>query len=288
MKIGITEGSYLYYGVREGAKMARAHGYECFDFGGFIHTETDFFRLPEAEFRAELMQRRSLVESEGMFFWQAHAPWCCPERDLTEEGRAEQLECYLKAVRGTGYLGAECFVIHAIMPYGMNSPENPERMRDINAAFMGRLAEEAKEYGVKHICVENLPFPSLPINHPAQCLDFAKRMNEETGSDVFKVCLDTGHANFCGESPADAVRMLGKEYLGALHVHDNDGKADQHKTPGNGNIDWVDFSNALAEIGFEGCVSFETAVPGDVPAGEERDRLERELAMKGHEIAKKL
>ena len=288
MKIGITEGSYLYYGVREGAKMARAHGYECFDFGGFIHTETDFFRLPEAEFRAELMQRRRLVESEGISFWQAHAPWCCPERDLTEEGRAEQLECYLKAVRGTGYLGAECFVIHAIMPYGMNSPENPERMRDINAAFMGRLAEEAKEYGVKHICVENLPFPALPINHTPQCLDFAKRMNKETNSDIFKVCLDTGHSNFCGEKPADAVRLLGKEYLGALHVHDNNGKADQHLRPGFGNIDWEDFSDALAEIGFEGCVSFETAVPGDVPAGEERDRLERELAMKGHEIAKKL
>jgi sugar phosphate isomerase/epimerase len=288
MKIGITEGSYLYYGVGEGAKMARAHGYECFDFGGFIHTETDFFRLPEEAFRAELMQRRSLVESEGISFWQAHAPWCCPERDLTEEGRAEQLECYLKAVRGTGYLGAECFVIHAIMPYGMNSPENPERMRDINAAFMGRLAEEAKEYGVKHICVENLPFPALPINHTSQCLDFAKRMNKETNSDIFKVCLDTGHSNFCGEKPADAVRLLGKEYLGALHVHDNNGKADQHFRPGFGNIDWEDFSDALAEIGFEGCVSFETSVPGDVPAGEERDRLERELAMKGHEIAKKL
>ena len=288
LKIGINEGSYLYYGVSEGAAKARAHGYDCFDFGGFIHTETEFFRLPEAEFKAALIQRKALVEAEGMIFWQAHAPWCCPERDLTPEGRVEQLECYLKAVRGAGYLGANCFVIHAIMPFGMNSPDNPEQMRDINAEFMGRLAKEAKEYGVKHICVENLPFPMLPINHPDQCLDFAKRMNRETNSDIFKVCLDTGHANFCGESPADAVRLLGKEYLGALHVHDNNGVADQHRTPGEGNIDWIDFSNALAEIGFGGCVSFETGVSNSISPGAERDRLERELAETGHRIAKNI
>ncbi|MBQ8407550.1 MAG: sugar phosphate isomerase/epimerase [Clostridia bacterium] len=286
MKIGITAGSYTRYGISEGARRARAHGYDCFDFGGFIHTETDFFRLPEAEFKADLTHQRELIEAEGIQIWQAHAPWCCPERDLTPEGRAEQLRCYLKAVRGAGYLGATHFVIHAIMPFGMNSPEDPKLMRDINAEFMGRLADEAREYGVKHIDVENLPFPLLPINHTRQCLDFAKRMNQETNSDIFKVCLDTGHSNFCGENPADAVRMLGKQYLGALHVHDNNGKADQHFTPGNGSIDWVDFSNALAEIGFDGCLSYETAVSNEIPEGEQRDRLEKELAQYGHRLAK--
>lgn len=288
MKIGIGAGSYTWYGIGEGSKRAREHGYDCFDFGGFIHTETEFFKQPEESFRAELIRYRELVEAEGIVIWQAHAPWCCPERDLTPEGRAEQLACYLKAVRGSGYLGVKCFVIHAIMPFGMNSPENPKLMRDLNAEFMGRLAIEAKEYGVKHICVENLPFPLLPINHPDQCLDFAKRMNRETNSDIFKVCLDTGHANFCGTDPADAVRLLGKEYLGALHVHDNDGKADQHHIPGEGNIDWGAFSNALAEIGFEGCLSFETAVSNAISEGEERDRLERELAQIGHRLAKNI
>ena len=288
MKIGITADSYTFYGIREGSKKAKSHGFECFDFGGFIHTETEFFRLPEADFKAELDRQRDIVESEGLIFWQAHAPWCCPERDLTSEGRREQLECYRKAVRGTGYLGAPNFVIHAIMPFGLNSPENPELMKEINAEFMTRLAKEARDYGVKHINVENLPFPALPINHTYQCLEFAKRMNEETGSDMFKVCLDTGHSNFCGERPADAVRLIGHDYLGALHVHDNNGKADQHMTPGNGSIDWDDFSDALAEIGFEGCLSFETSVHGSVPAGEERDRLERELAQSGLKIAKRI
>ena len=98
----------------------------------------------------------------------------------------------------------------------------------------------------------------------------------------------SGHSNFCGEKPADAVRLVGGEYLGSLHVHDNDGKADQHLRPGFGNIDWVDFSNALAEIGFEGSVNFETSVPASIPNGEERDAQEIELANWGLKIAKRI
>ena len=286
MKIGLGAGSYERYGISEGARKAREHGFECYDFSRFVNTETDFFKLPEADFKAELQSYRSAIEAEGIVVWQTHSPWRHPARDSTAEDRAERLDSFLKAVRGSGYLGATHFVLHAIMPFGTNSPENPELMRDMNAEFMGRLAIEAKEYGVKHICIENLPFPALPINHTYQCLDFAKRMNKDTNSDIFKVCLDTGHANFCGEKPADAVRLIGKEYLGALHVHDNNGLADQHLRPGFGNIDWEDFSNALAEFGFEGSVNFETSVPGSVSDGEDRDRQEIELANYGKKIAK--
>ena len=288
MKIGIGAGAYGRYGISEGAKKARAHGYECYDFGRFVSTETEFFLQAEAAFKAELLDYKRAIEAEGVCVWQTHSPWRHPARDFTPEDRAERLNAFLKAVRGSGYLGAKHFVLHAIMPFGTNSPEHPELMRDMNAEFMGRLAIEAREYGVEHICIENLPFPALPINHTYQCLDFAKRMNKETNSDIFKVCLDTGHANFCGEKPADAVRLIGKEYLGALHVHDNNGLADQHARPGFGNIDWDDFSDALAEIGFEGSVNFETSVPASITDGEERDALERELAEWGLKIAKRI
>ena len=278
MKIGITSRDYERYGFGEGARIAHEQGFDCFDFGGFMNTETEFFKLPEGEFKAELLKIKKAYNDGGIAVWQVHAPWCYPPKDSTPGERAVRLEAFLKAVRGASYLGSPNIVVHAIMPFGVNSPDNPELMRDINAEFMGRLAEEALEYGVEHINVENLPFPNLPINHTHQCLDFVKRMNRETNSRIFKVCLDTGHSNFCGENPADAARMLGREYLGTLHVHDNDGKGDQHRLPGNGTIDWEDFSNALAEIGFDGCVSLETAIPSSIPNGEERYKLEKELA----------
>ena len=289
MKIGLQEGSYSrHYKLDEGSRRAREHGYECFDIGMFANTEFAFFQFPEEEFKAEVLKYRAIIESHGMRAWQVHSPWRYPPRDSTPEDRAERLDSFCKAIRGASYIGASHFVMHAIMPFGVNSPKDPEEQRNMNAEFMKRLYEEAKAYGVRYIDIENLPFPAMPINNTKQCLEMAKSMNTETGDDVFKVCLDTGHANFCGENPAEMVRMLGKEYLGALHVHDNDGSGDQHLRPGFGNIDWEDFSNALEEIGFEGCMSLETSVPREIEVGDERDRLERELAQTALKIAKRI
>jgi sugar phosphate isomerase/epimerase len=161
VRIGIGSWSYLRYGLEEGARRAREHGFDCFDYSNFIHTDTDFFNLPEIEFEKELKRQRTLIEAEGIRVNQAHAPWEMPVRCATPAERAIKLEKASKAVRGTAYIGATDFVIHAIMPFGENSPEHPELMRDLNAEFMGKLAEVAKEYGVKHINVENLPFPQL-------------------------------------------------------------------------------------------------------------------------------
>lgn len=102
------------------------------------------------------------------------------------------------------------------------------------------------------------------------------RAVKEINSPFFRVCLDTGHCAVFGDSPADAVRLIGKEYLSTLHVHDNDGCGDCHWLPGAGVIDWQDFSDALAEIGFEGSVSLETAVDGNIP---EPDREAAEIAL---------
>ena len=112
-------------------------------------------------------------------------------------------------------------------------------------------------------------------------------MNREVSGDLFRICIDTGHSNYCKYSAADSVRVAGK-LLASLHVHDNDSTRDAHKTPGNGNIDWEDFSNALEEVGFDGSLSFETCVDGQIPNGEERDRMERELLMTGLKLAKRI
>ena len=45
MKIGIQDGNYTrYYGISEGAKRAHEQGYECYDIGYFVNTDTNFFK----------------------------------------------------------------------------------------------------------------------------------------------------------------------------------------------------------------------------------------------------
>ena len=62
MRIGIGSPAYLQYGVAEGARRAKEHGFDCFDYSNFIHTNTDFFNLPETEFEKELTRQRHIKE----------------------------------------------------------------------------------------------------------------------------------------------------------------------------------------------------------------------------------
>lgn len=253
MKTGIT-GAYLSaYGFEEGLKRMKAHGYDALDYGGLCHTEDKIFHVSEEEFVATLKRERAIIESCGLTVNQTHGAWRWPAMDFSAYDRAERYAAMEKGIRGTALLGSPYFVIHCIMPFGENNPAHKERLWEMNVKHFSGLCKVAEEVGVT-ICFENLPFTSLPLSRVCETLEFVKLMNTPT----MKMCLDTGHAAVYGDSPADAVRAIGKEYLATLHVHDNDGCGDYHWRPGEGVIDWADFTGALHEIGFEGCVSLET------------------------------
>ena len=285
MEIGIIAKGYIpRYEFESACEKMKAHGYSCIDYSSFTNTETDFFNLPEKDFEKEVTRQRSIIEGNGLRVNQTHAPWRFPPLDATPEQRAIRIEQMAKAVRGSAYIGADNFVIHPLMPFGIAEYINAKEVFEINEEFLLKLGEVAKEYGVKSIDLENLPFPNFPINNPADILEFVKKLNAESSSDIFKICIDTGHANYCRQNPADAVRLVGK-HLGSLHVHDNYGMGDDHNVPYDGTIDWQDFSKALKEVNYSGVFSFETWVSDDIPIGEERERLEIKLYNDGVKIA---
>lgn len=282
MKTGIVDTSYgAPYGNEKGINMMKAHGYDCVDYQHLVHTESAFFTQPEAELEKQLRAYAGMLRDGGMSVSQAHGPWRCPPDEDTKEKLGKRFLEMAKAVRGTAYLGAPLFVIHPVMPFGCDRDPEPERFFDINLEFMGRLADEAKPLGVD-VCIENLPFPALGINSPEQVVRFVKAL----GRSNAKVCLDTGHAAVCGVAPSDAVRLIGKELLAALHVHDNDGRRDLHQLPYQGVIDWEAFSDALEEIGYEGVVSLECGVSGKIPSPL-REIHEKALASTALHIAKR-
>lgn len=279
MKIGIGSDAYIgRYGLADGVRKMKEHGYECVDYQGFVQTETELFRLGDGAFSRVLLELKAVLDEAGITVSQTHGPWRHPPQDATEEDREERFEKMAKSVYGTKLLGCTDFVIHPIMPFGTGATPDPERFMELNDAFMRRLCEVGRENGVV-INLENMPFPALPLSRPSEILDFVKNIN----SEWFKVCLDTGHCAVFGESPAEAVRLTGKEYLRTLHVHDNNGRSDLHWIPYTGVIDWADFAAALREIGFEGVMSLETSIPGRIPA-EARELQEISLAR----IAKKI
>ncbi|MBO5269438.1 MAG: sugar phosphate isomerase/epimerase, partial [Clostridia bacterium] len=260
MRIGIQSGTY--FGLdnyEKGLSLMKAHGFDATDLGWFANTETALFTCTVSEYEAKLKALRAAADGAGVELWQAHGPWRYPPKDFEEADRAERYEKMAKSLYGCAVLGCPHLVIHPLMPYGDRKDPDPARFYEINFEHFSRLAEEAKKQGVI-LCIENMPMPYLSLARTWDLLRFVK----EVDNDHFRICLDTGHAALFGQ-PATDVRVLGKEYLRVMHVHDNDGAHDQHLLPYMGVVDWNLYTTALREIGYDGVFMLETGVKGHFP-----------------------
>ena len=279
MKIGVPIYEYRrLYPLEQLPEKMKAHGIDSVDYADLYNTQSKLFRLDEENFKRVLTYERGVLESGGITVHQIHGPWRYPPKDSTAEERRQMFEAMKKGVRAASYLGAPCMVVHPLMPYGEEGLEQREEIFDINAEHFTALSEYAKDFPVT-VCIENMPYPRFPISTVEQVLELVKHVHK----DNVKVCLDTGHANALGTSPANAVRVLGS-YLAALHVHDNDGRSDAHLHVGEGTIDWQGFSAALREIGFIGVVSAEPNMRGNFTP-EEKEKRQALLAKNLRKIA---
>ena len=185
----------------------------------------------------------------------------------------------------TQTLGCDICVMHTTTTIHMGIDASPELMHKLNFDMFTRILPFAKEYGVK-VATETFG-DATGLN----CVDFFGDIKEflkgynnikniGDNADYFGVCVDTGHSNkamrFGNPSAADVIRMCGKDVI-ALHLNDNDGLTDQHKTPCTGNIDWKDVFDALDEINYNGFYNLELNLNH---FGEGFEKEEAEFAIK--------
>ena len=262
MKIGIQEVKFRRFGGNYFKKI-REYGYTAVDFD-LCNTTQEIFTLGGDELAKALANIHAMADEAGVEIYQAHGPWRWPVQDYTPEDRAERMEKMKKSIAMSGMLGCKNWVIHPIMPYGVNDKGTPNEQKtwDMNIEFMSELLKTAREHDVV-ICFENMPMATLGMAPPKETLRFIKTMND----DHFKMCLDTGHAEIWKKDIklGDAVRLAGDE-IRCFHIHDNNGWSDIHLMPMTGVIDWDDFCAAVKEIGYNGVFSLETSVSPKLPA----------------------
>lgn len=264
MKIGIytslDDGKYSRFGNGKYEKI-REHGFSCIDFN-MADTDAELYNISETEAKKILLNEKQLAEKSGVKISQVHGPWRWPAKDFSAEDRRERAEKMKKSLYMCSILGCENWVVHPIMPFGVEDAEteNAQKTWDMNIEFMNDILKTAKEYGIT-VCLENMPMPKFSLAAPERILEFVKTIDD----DNFKICLDTGHVSvFENLSLGGETRRLGK-YIKVLHVHDNLWGMDLHLPPYYGIADWGDFASALEEIGFDGSFSLETNPPAKLP-----------------------
>jgi D-psicose/D-tagatose/L-ribulose 3-epimerase len=118
-------------------------------------------------------------------------------------------------------------------------------------------------------------------SHLLNIADDAVRYCKEVGTGNVKVHLDTFHMIREETSFKEAVEACGKDYLGYVHVCENN-----RGIPGTGLVPWKEFFTALKKIGYTGPLSIESFDPGFT----ELNRLcciWRKFAETGEELAVK-
>lgn len=143
--------------------------------------------------------------------------------------------------------GGQCLVVH---PGGLSDPEQIlARRRSVGDGLL-HLAEHARGSRVI-VCVENMP----PGVHPGSRMNDLASLVAELAQPEVALALDTGHAHISADVVLETLAAGAS--LRTTHVHDNDGRQDTHRPPGEGTIDWSLWSRALDAIGYEGPIMLE-------------------------------
>lgn len=213
---------------------------------------------------------RRALDRLGLRLWACHSPAyepldvCAPHAGLRSWSCATMRE----AMRASAAMGARVFVCDAVRSIPADSPEVVRtRTALLGDALRGLLAD-ASRLGLR-LVIEN--HRTGFFVSPA---DFLRLAGDPRLAEL-GACWDTGHGWLAGHAPEVACR-LGARLL-TVHVHENDGRHDQHRLPLSGRIAWAPFVDCLRRVGYAGPFMMEIAPPH--PPAEDRVRPAVEAAV---------
>lgn len=240
------------FGLADGIKLLMDTGYPAIDFSFF--GEQEFVYGEDGLENAGMI--RKMADDRGVVFHQAHAPFGGYLAEFLEKHAHK----FPRAFEFAGILGVENIVVHPIRPTSRYIGHEKENF-DANIEYYKSLAPMARENGLK-IAIENMygsnPFTKAKeISVGGDPKELAAIYDTLDDPDTFTICLDIGHVALCGFEPVEAIRTIGHDRLGALHVHDVDYVGDLHTIPGMSKLNWDSICRALGEIDYKGAFTLE-------------------------------
>ncbi|MCR5651071.1 MAG: sugar phosphate isomerase/epimerase [Lachnospiraceae bacterium] len=229
----------------------------------------EFFAQSTEEILAYFAEHKEVLKKTGLKCSQAHAPYPVYVERRKKQNDFMKDEVIPKCFAIAEFLEIPYMVIHSNkLRYNKNG--SIEKEIALNLEYFETLIPIIKKTGVK-VCFENLyetgeeGIIEGSCADPYEALNYIETLNEKAGEECFGFCLDSGHLNLVRRRFSDFVPVLG-EHIKVLHIHDNDGTADNHQIPytfkgvggKGGGADWEDYLSNLHAFGFNGVYSFET------------------------------
>ena len=199
---------------------------------------------------------RETIAQSGLTLWSVHGPWggqaIAAARvdlaDLNSRLRQDSIDDVLRALDWSARLGAGLMVVH---PGGLSAHEDLAERTERLTQSLDSLSLEAESRNIR-IGLENMPRGVFPGSRMADLAEVVRQINRPA---ALGLVLDTGHARISGDIREETLAAQG--LLISTHVHDNDGRSDSHRPPGEGVLDWPAWFAALDEIGYSGPILLE-------------------------------
>lgn len=154
--------------------------------------------------------------------------------DITEPSKARRMNMVDEIKRALEIAEVVPFR-YLIQHVGVSGEEMDERRLDSGFSSLDEIRVFAAQRGVE-VLLENIP----------NAFSSAARLNDFLAQTHLNLnyCFDVGHAHLSNGISAEFELM--KNRIRSTHLHDNDGKEDQHLFPKRGSIDWTAAIRLLA------------------------------------------
>lgn len=244
MKIATTTGDFDYYvkTFEDCVKYVHEAGFKYVD----MNLGGKYFTADDWEYQAKAL--REYADKLGVKFVQAHSPNATV---LTSNRWDKELHYGNRSIELCEILGVENLVIHA----AYDKSYDKKIWYEENEKFYRALLPMAEK---KNVCIltENTTHANFGdgwfyLYTGEDMVEFIEYINHP----LLEAVWDTGHGTTEG-SQYDNIVALGK-HLRGLHVHDNNGKADEHAMPYTGVLNLDQVMNALIDIDYKGYFTFE-------------------------------
>ncbi|MGQ9531044.1 MAG: sugar phosphate isomerase/epimerase family protein [Candidatus Bathycorpusculaceae bacterium] len=219
-----------------------------------IEADTSYIEVVDDGFHALNKRKVSILKDIGKSYglkYSIHAPFAdiniaSPSNIMLRT----MLKILEKSIANANSLDAYMWVFHPGLKTGISMfYPNMDWIQNCKTARL--LLKVANNYGVK-IAIENVPEPYPFLIKSVE--DFVK-FYEEIGDDI-GLTFDVGHANLNGQ--IENFLKTFKDKIVHVHLHDNDGKADQHLGIGYGTINWGNVANLFRKISYDNVLIVES------------------------------
>lgn len=241
-------------------EVCAAGGYEVLDVN-FCEAMNPVSRLRDDDWRDYVEEIAEVGRRCGVTFTQSHLPYYDISK-TTDEGKVKLMEELIRrSIIASGMLGIRWAVTHPFTVYDAGTDMSVSKQRNIE--YYSRHVQTARENGVG-IALENdfeyksAPYQRIYCASVHELVDLVDAFDDE---EHVGICYDFNHANLTGGFHRQDLNTIAHR-LRAVHVADNRGQADEHLLPFYGTIDWQEAMAGLADIGYEGELTYEVQQHG--------------------------